>query len=64
MDFKPYTLTQRRIDTVLKVPAWAGELIKVGDTVIRESAETVVHGNARYRLGVSYTRFKGYTQAA
>ena len=56
----PYTLVQRRIDVVIKVPAWATDYVSKGDLVIREDHDTIVVGSKRYRLGESYTKFKGY----
>ena len=60
----PYTLTQYRIDVVVRVPGWATGKINKGDQVIRESDETVQIAGARYRLGESYTKFFGYTPTA
>ena len=59
----PYTIIQRRIDVVTRVPAWAQGLIEKGAEVIRLDAETVMlPGSGRFRLGESYTKFKGYTE--
>lgn len=57
-----YTLTKRRIDVVTRVPAWAVDFISKGDLVIREDYDTVIVNNKRYRLGESYTKFKGYEE--
>jgi len=59
---RPYALIQRRIDVVTRVPAWALDRISKGDLVIREDHDTVVLDNKRYRLGESYTKFKGYEE--
>ena len=59
----PYAIVQRRIDVVTKVPAWAEGSIQKGAEVIRLDAETVMlPGSGRFRLGESYTKFKGYTE--
>ena len=55
-----YPLIQRRIDVVTRVPAWAVDYFSTGDLVIREDPDTVIFDNKRYKLGESYTRFKGY----
>ena len=55
-----YTIIQRRIDIVTKVPAWAEDYIKKGDLVMREDHDTIVVNGKRYRLGESYTKFSGY----
>jgi len=60
----PYTLTQYRIDVVVRVPGWAIGKISKGDQVIRESDQTVQFAGVRYRLGESYTKFVGYTPTA
>ena len=60
---QPYAIIQRRIDVVTRVPAWAEGSIQKGDEVIRLDAETVMlPGSGRFRLGESYTKFKGYTE--
>ena len=59
----PYAIIQRRIDIVIKVPAWAQGTINKGDEVVRLDSQTVVlNGSGRFRLGESYTKFKGYTE--
>ena len=59
----PYAIIQRRIDVVTRVPAWAEGSIQKGAEVIRLDAETVMlPGSGRFRLGESYTKFKGYTE--
>ena len=59
----PYAIIQRRIDVVTRVPAWAQDLIKKGTEVIRLDDSTVwLSGRGRYKLGESYTKFKGYTE--
>ena len=58
----PYTLIQRRIDVVIRVPQWASEYISKGDQVIRLDAISVIAKNKQLRLGESYTKFSGYTQ--
>jgi len=59
----PYAIISRRIDVVTKVPAWAEGSIQKGAEVIRLDAETVMlPGSGRFRLGESYTKFKGYTE--
>ncbi len=58
----PYVLIQRRIDVVTRVPAWAVNYISKGDLVIREDRDTVIVDKKRYRLGESYTKFKGYEE--
>jgi hypothetical protein len=60
----PYRLIQRRIDVVTRVPAWAIDYFKKGDEVIRESYDTVLFNDRQYKLGESYTKFKGYTSAS
>ena len=58
----PYAIHQRRIDIVIRVPAWAQGTINKGDEVYRLDSQTVyIKGSGRYKLGESYTRFKGYT---
>ena len=58
----PYAIIQRRIDIVTRVPAWAQGTINKGDEVVRLDSQTVyIKGSGRYKLGESYTRFKGYT---
>ena len=60
---QPYAIIQRRIDVVIRVPAWAEGSIQKGAEVIRLDAETVMlPGSGRFRLGESYTKFKGYTE--
>ena len=60
---QPYAIIQRRIDVVTRVPAWAEGSIQKGAEVIRLDAETVMlPGSGRFRLGESYTKFKGYTE--
>jgi hypothetical protein len=61
----PYRIIQYRLDVVTRVPAWAQGIIEKGAEVIRLDAETVFiteqgpkHG--KYRLGESYTKFKGF----
>jgi len=61
----PYKIIQYRIDIVTKVPAWAQGTIEKGAEVIRLDAETVFitgqgPGHGKYRLGESYTKFKGF----
>ena len=58
----PYTIIQRRIDIVTKVPTWAIGVINKGDQVIRIDEQTVMRDDGRYKLGESYTKFKGYTE--
>jgi|688.fasta_scaffold1382922_2 hypothetical protein len=58
----PYAIIQRRIDIVIKVPAWAQGTINKGDQVIRLDRQTVLADGGRYKLGESYTKFKGYTE--
>jgi predicted neuraminidase len=60
---QPYAIVQRRIDIVTKVPAWAQGVIEKGAEVIRLDAHTVaiIGGRSQYKLGESYTKFKGYT---
>ena len=59
----PYAIIQRRVDIVTRVPAWADGSIQKGAEVIRLDAETVMlPGSGRFRLGESYTKFKGYTE--
>jgi len=59
----PYAIIQRRIDVVTRVPAWAEGSIQKGAEAIRLDAETVMlPGSGRFRLGESYTKFKGYTE--
>jgi hypothetical protein len=58
----PYAIIQRRIDVVSRVPAWAQGTINKGDQVYRLDSQTVyIKGSGRYKLGESYTKFKGYT---
>ena len=59
----PYTMTRRRIDVVVRVPAWAVGEINKGDLVIRLDAQTVLHERQQTLLhvGESYTKFWGYT---
>ena len=58
----PYAIIQRRIDIVTRVPAWAQGTIDKGAEVVRMDAQTVyITGRGKYRLGESYTKFKGYT---
>ena len=60
----PYAIIQRRIDVVTRVPAWADEgIIEKGAEVVRLDAETVIlPGRGQYKMGESYTKFKGYTE--
>jgi len=59
----PYAIIQRRVDIVTRVPAWAEGSIQKRAEVIRLDAETVMlPGSGRFRLGESYTKFKGYTE--
>ena len=58
----PYAIIQRRIDIVTRVPAWAQGTINKGDEVVRLDSQTVLLGGFRYKLGQSYTKFKGYTE--
>ena len=59
----PYAIIQRRIDVVTRVPAWAQDLIEKGAEVVRLDDSTVwLSGRGRYKLGESYTKFKGYTE--
>jgi hypothetical protein len=61
----PYAIIQRRIDVVTRVPAWAEGSIQKGAEVIRLDAETVwLSGRGRYKLGESYTKFKGYIESS
>ena len=57
-----YALVQQRIDIVTKVPVWAEGVLNKGDQVIRLDNQTILRGNGRYKLGESYTKFKGYTE--
>ena len=58
----PYAIIQRRIDIVIRVPAWAAGVINKGAEVVRMDAQTVyLNGSGKYKLGESYTKFKGYT---
>jgi hypothetical protein len=59
----PYTIVRRRVDVVIRVPAWAVGEINKGDLVIRLDAQTVMlPGNRRYKVGESYTKFFDYTE--
>ena len=59
---QPYAIIQRRVDIVTRVPAWATGTINKGDEVYRLDSQTVfINGSGRYKLGESYTKFKGYT---
>jgi len=61
----PYAIIQRRIDVVTRVPAWAQGLIEKGAEVVRLDASTVwLSGRGRYKLGESYTKFKGYIESS
>jgi len=58
----PYAIIQRRIDIVTRVPEWAEGSIEKGAEVIRLDDSTVIlFGRGKYKLGESYTKFKGYT---
>ena len=56
----PYTLTQYRIDEVVRVPDWFVGTINEGDLVIRESNDTVRIEHKRFALDESNTKFWGY----
>ena len=58
----PYAIHLRRVDIVTRVPGWAQGTINKGAEVYRLDSQTVyIKGSGRYKLGESYTRFKGYT---
>ena len=57
----PYAIIQRRIDIVTRVPAWAQGTIDKGAEVVRMDAQTVwIPGRGNFKIGESYTKFKGY----
>ena len=57
----PYAIMQRRIDIVTRVPAWVEGVIEKGTEVVRMDAQTVwIPGRGNFKIGESYTKFKGY----
>ena len=57
-----YVIIQRRLDRVVRVPAWMDGLVSIDTNVVRLDSETVMLSDGRMcKLGESYTRFIGYT---